>query len=269
MVEVKNKQISILLVDDEPTFGSLLRQSLEISGYNVEHVLDPEKALNIYKNGHYDVCLLDIMMPKKDGYSLAEDLKKINPDVFVIFITAKEKLEDEKHGYKVGAYDYIRKPLDVEILQYKINNWLGRGKSSPVSPNAPLAEPEKHEEERRFKIGNSYFDSRLRTLTLKGKKPKRLSPKESDLFKLLCLNVNDLTLRKDALKKIWGDPYEMKEYSEGISRSIDVYINKLRGYYKDDPYVRIENIHGTGFTLVVEDLNQGEAIVNQSMAELN
>ncbi|WP_152286564.1 response regulator transcription factor [Flavicella marina] len=232
---MSNKKI--LLVEDDPNFGIVLKDYLSISNYDVTHAKDGLEGLIEFKNNEYDLCILDVMMPRKDGFSLAEDIRKTNKEIPIIFLTAKTMKEDILKGYQVGADDYLNKPFDSEVLLYKINAILQR-KDTDKS-----AEDEMFE----FEIGKFFFNSKLRQLSFDGNDPIKLSPKENKLLKMLALYKNDLMPRELALTKIWRDDNYF------TSRSMDVYIAKLRKYLKEDAAVEIINIHGEGFRLVTDN----------------
>ena len=193
-------------------------------------------GVTAFRREKFDICLLDIMMPNMDGFKLAEEIRDVDPDIPLFFLSAKTMKEDIIQGYKLGADDYISKPFDSELLLLKIKAILKR--------NQELNS--KEEEQFEFNIGQYHFNSRLRTLSKTGDS-HTLSPKENELLHMLCEHKNDLLPREVALKKIWGSD----TYFNG--RSMDVYIAKLRKYLKDDPNIEIVNIHGNGFRLVVKD----------------
>ena len=224
----------ILLVEDDPNFGTVLKDYLSLNDYNVTHAKDGLEGLIMFKNDDFDLCILDVMMPRKDGFSLAKDIRAANSEVPIIFLTAKTMKEDVLKGYQAGADDYLNKPFDSEVLLYKIKAILQR-KESELSVE---------EETFEFKIGDFDFNSKLRHLSYKGDEPHKLSPKESKLLKMLAVHKNDLMPRELALTKIWRDDNYF------TSRSMDVYIAKLRKYLKEDPTVEILNIHGEGFRLI-------------------
>ena len=224
----------ILLVEDDPNFGTVLKDYLALNDYNVTHAKDGIEGLIMFKNNDFDLCILDVMMPRKDGFSLAQDIRSKNKEIPIIFLTAKTLKEDVLRGYQVGADDYLNKPFDSEVLLFKIKAILQR-KESDTS-----AEDEQFE----FEIGNFFFNSKLRHLSVGENEPQKLSPKESKLLKMLALHKNDLMPRELALTKIWRDDNYF------TSRSMDVYIAKLRKYLKLDESVEILNIHGEGFRLV-------------------
>jgi len=224
----------ILLVEDDPNFGIVLKDYLTLNNFSVSLAKDGLEGFVLFKSDEYDLCILDVMMPRKDGFSLAKDIRKTNKEIPIVFLTAKTMKEDVLRGYKVGADDYLNKPFDSEVLLYKINAIIKR------------KEKEEGVEETRFEfqIGDFYFNSKLRDLNYKGKESIRLSPKEGKLLKMLAVHMNDLVLREMALTKIWRDDNYF------TSRSMDVYIAKLRKYLKKDSNVEILNIHGEGFRLV-------------------
>ncbi len=225
----------ILLVEDDPNFGTVLKDYLALNDYNVTHAKDGIEGLIMFKNNDFDLCILDVMMPRKDGFSLAQDIRSTNKEVPIIFLTAKTMKEDVLRGYQVGADDYLNKPFDSEVLLFKIKAILQRKESESTTEN----------EQFEFNIGNFFFNSKLRHLSVgKEEEPQKLSPKESKLLRMLALHKNDLMPRELALTKIWRDDNYF------TSRSMDVYIAKLRKYLKKDEGVEILNIHGEGFRLV-------------------
>ena len=225
----------ILLVEDDPNFGTVLKDYLTLNDYDVTHAVDGLDGLISFKNDDFDICILDVMMPKKDGFSLAKDIRAVNKDIPLIFLTAKSMKEDVLRGYQVGADDYLNKPFDSEVLLVKLKAILQR-KETDVFTDDDTFE---------FKIGGFHLNSKLRQLSYKGGEAKKLSPKENKLLKLLAIYENDLLPREMALTKIWRDDNYF------TSRSMDVYIAKLRKYLKLDEKVEIINIHGEGFRLVV------------------
>lgn len=231
MADAKN----ILLVEDDPNFGIVLRDYLNLNGFQVTLAKNGMEGFDKYKKGDYDLCILDVMMPYKDGYTLAKEIREDNTSVPIIFLTAKSMKEDVLQGYKVGADDFLNKPFDSEVLLAKIKTLLKR-KSSQTTVNQKQTD---------FQIGDFHLNAKLRFLTYKKEDPIKLSPKENDLLKLLALHLNDLMPRELALTQIWRDDNYF------TSRSMDVYIAKLRKYLKQDPKVEILNIHGEGFRLVV------------------
>ncbi len=226
----------ILLVEDDPNFGTVLKDYLTLSDYNVTHAKDGLDGLIAFKNDDFDICILDVMMPKKDGFTLAKEIRAINPEIPIMFLTAKTMKEDVLKGYQAGADDYLNKPFDSEVLLYKIKAILQRKENESADEDNQFE----------FEVGDFHFDSKLRQLVYKGGEAIKLSPKENKLLKLLVIYKNDLLPRELALTKIWRDDNYF------TSRSMDVYIAKLRKYLKPDGRVEIVNIHGEGFRLVVD-----------------
>lgn len=222
----------ILLVEDDTNFGNLLRDTLQFNDFEVVLERDGVQGLRAYKQGDYDLCIFDIMMPKKDGLTLATEVKEIDNGQPLIFLTAKGQKEDIIAGYSAGADDYLVKPFDTDVLLYKIQAIIGR-KASDVED-----EPEE------LIIGSFTFKVKIRQL-VHGEEVIKLSPKESELLKLLVAHQNQLLPRSKALLKIW------KEDNYFTGRSMDVYVAKLRKYLKLDSSLSIENVHGEGFRLVV------------------
>lgn len=223
----------ILLVEDDINFGNLLRDTLTFNDYEVTLERDGVQGLRAFKQGTFDLCIFDIMMPKKDGLTLATEVKEIDNGQPLIFLTAKGQKEDIIAGYSAGADDYLVKPFDTDVLLYKIQAIIGR-KSAEVE-----------EEPDELTIGNFTFFPKIRQLDLNGD-VVRLSPKESDLLKMMIAHRNQLLPRSKALLKIW------KEDNYFTGRSMDVYVAKLRKYLRPDERLRIENVHGEGFRLVDE-----------------
>jgi two-component system, OmpR family, response regulator len=230
---MSNKPVTIFLVEDDLSFGSVLKSYLEINDYNVEWVDDGKYALDHFRRGSFNICILDVMLPHVDGFTIANEIRQINNEVPIIFLTAKKLKEDVLKGYGVGGDDYITKPFDTDILLAKIRAILSRRDFQNGTRDI-------------YEIGKFIFNAKLRILTL-GDDEKKLSPKESQLLELLALNPNELISRELALKKIWGsDDYF-------TARSMDVYITKLRKFLSEDPNLNIKNIHGAGFQLIVKD----------------
>ena len=225
----------ILLVEDDPNFGSILKEYLIINGYHVTLAKNGIEGFEKFKKEDYDLCLLDVMMPYKDGFTLAKEIREKNETVPLIFLTAKTMKEDVLKGFKLGADDYLSKPFDSEVLLAKIKSILGRR----------VVQTTVESDEMEFTIGKFNLNAKLRLLTFKNEEPVKLSPKENQLLRLLALHINDLLPREKALNKIWRDDNYF------TSRSMDVYIAKLRKYLKQDDKVEILNIHGEGFRLVV------------------
>lgn len=224
----------ILLAEDDPNLGELLKDYLELKGkFDVTLAQDGDEALMAFRKDKYDLCIFDVMMPKKDGFSLGKDVRKMDKTVPIIYATAKGMMEDKTQAFELGGDDYITKPFRVEELLLRINALLKR------------VSKEKDEElVDKFEIGDYFFDYTSQIISFKGQQQK-LSTKEAELLRLLCLNKNDVLTREEALVKIWHDD----NYFTG--RSMDVFLSKLRKYLKEDPNVEIVNVHGKGYKLLV------------------
>jgi len=223
----------ILLVEDDNNLGTILNEYLNVKGFDVTHSVNGEEGLHAFHSKQFDLCIVDVMMPKMDGFTLAKKIRAAGV-VPIIFLTAKSMTNDKIEGFQIGADDYVTKPFSMEELVLRIN--------------AILKRTSKHHEEinkNGCKIGGYVFNYERRTLKFKEMEQK-LTSKEAELLKLLCENKNNLLERSNALIKIW------KNESYFTSRSMDVYIAKLRGYLKNDPAIQIINVHGSGFKLVVE-----------------
>jgi len=236
---------SILLVEDDQNFGDVLRSYLEMHEYNVELAKDGEEGMTMYNKGDYALCILDVMMPKKDGFTLAKEIREKDKDIPLIFLTAKSLKEDVLEGFKIGADDYITKPFNSEELLLRVQAILRRSGTKP-DPAEDIKE---------FNLGDYHFNYPLRILTYTsetGEKHKdNLSPKEAHLLRLFCIHKNDVLPRSVALTKIWG------EDNYFTARSMDVFVTKLRKYLKKDTKLEIVNIHGNGFRLI----DRTEAVV--------
>lgn len=228
------KKIKLLLVEDDPNFGSILTSYLELADYEVTLCTDGKQGLLAFRKEIFDLLILDIMMPEMDGFTLAREIKKLNDSVPIIFLTAKTLKTDILEGFRIGADDYLIKPFDSEVLLYKLAAILKR-KENTTSENVT-----------EYKVGRFIFDTRLRTLRLDDQ-VITLSPKESGLLKLLCISKDGILSRKEALQKIWGT----EDYF--TTRSMDVFMARLRKYLKSDPGVEIINIHGNGFRIVMRE----------------
>jgi len=228
-----NQKIKILLVEDDPNFGSIMKSYLELNDFDVVLKTDGKQGLSGFQSESFDICILDVMMPEMDGFTLAKEIKKINSKVPFIFLTAKSLKEDMLEGFRTGADDYITKPFDSEVLLFKLHAILKR--------NHQHAENEVDVNE--FKVGKFLFNYNLRTL-IHDNTTYQLSPKEASLLKMLCSAKDGILLRKDALEKIWGND----NYFNG--RSMDVFIARLRKCLKADPSIEIANIHGNGFRII-------------------
>ncbi len=227
----------ILLVEDDMNFGDVLKSYLEMYDYDVTLATDGEMGLEKFNQDTFDLCIFDVMMPKKDGFTLGKEIREKNTDVPIIFLTAKTLKEDILEGFKVGADDYITKPFNSEELLYRVQAILKRsGKGG--NPEEDIKE---------FLIGKYHFNYPLRILSFKGDdgvEKDKLSPKEAHLLRLFCLYKNDVLPRSIALTQIWG------EDNYFTARSMDVFVTKLRKYISKDNHLEIVNIHGNGFRLI-------------------
>ena len=230
---MNTEKTKILLAEDDENLGSLLREYLQAKSFEAHWLSDGEKAYKSFEKNRYDICILDIMMPNKDGITLAREIRMIDPEMPIIFLTAKSMKEDVLEGFSVGADDYMTKPFSMEELIYRIEAILRRTQGSG-----------QQNKQTEFDIGQFHFDANKQLLTLESNSVK-LTTKESELLKLLCNNANNVLERNFALRSIWIDDNYFN------ARSMDVYITKLRKYLKDDPAVEILNIHGKGYKLIV------------------
>ncbi|QQS35375.1 MAG: response regulator transcription factor [Ignavibacteriales bacterium] len=230
-----NSNKKILVLEDDTNLGFLLREHLEMNSYSVKLCRNGEEGLTEYKLNEYDLCLVDVMMPRKDGFTFVKELREKDSDIPVIFLTAKSLKEDRIEGFKIGCDDYITKPFSMEELILRIQAVLRRTNQS-------------HQEEitqTLFSIGKFSFDFNLRSLTI-GQYKNELTSKEAELLRLLCVYQNKVLERETALKLVWGDD------SYFNSRSMDVFISKIRKYLKDDSSINLMNIHGKGYKLMVQ-----------------
>jgi two-component system OmpR family response regulator len=224
--------VKVLLAEDDENLGSLLREYLQAKSYDTHWVTDGDKAFKSFEKNKYDICILDIMMPVKDGFTLAKEIRTLNRDVPIIFLTAKSMKEDVFEGFSIGADDYITKPFSMEELIYRMQAILRRTKG------------ETGKKQEIYNIGKYRFDTNKHLLFL-GDREQKLTTKESELLRLLCNNANQVLERNFTLRTIWIDDNYFN------ARSMDVYITKLRKYLKEDPSVEIMNIHGTGYKLIM------------------
>lgn len=223
----------VLLLEDDPSLGAVLQEHLQMQGFAVTLCVDGIQGFEAFKVGEFDICLVDIMMPKKDGFSFAEDVRRVDSDVPLIFLTAKAMKEDKIQGFKIGCDDYVTKPFSIEELMLRIHAVMRR-RGKPNELETPSS----------FEIGSYIFDYPRQTLT-RDKQQRKLTPREADLLRLLCKSINVTVRREDVLREIWDDD----GYFAG--RSMDVFVSKLRKYLKDDPSIEILGIHGKGVRLVV------------------
>lgn len=234
---MNEEKVRILLCEDDENLGMLLREYLQTKGYDCDLQPDGEAGYKAFTRNKYDLCVLDVMMPKKDGFALAADIRAMNTDVPIIFLTAKSMKEDILQGFKLGADDYLSKPFSMEELLYRIESILRRVRGK------------KSKDVVTYQIGRFVFDSQKQTLEF-GDETKKLTTKESELLTLLAANANNILERNYALKTIWVDDNYFN------ARSMDVYITKLRKLLKDDPDVAIINIHGKGYKLIMPQVEE-------------
>lgn len=238
-----NANYKILLVEDDQNFGDVLRSYLEMHDYSVTLATDGVLGLETFRKGQFDLCILDVMMPRKDGFTLAKEIRERDVEVPLIFLTAKTMKDDVLQGFKIGADDYIAKPFNSEELLLRIQAVLKRVNK--------MADP--RDDQREFHIGKYHFNYPLRILTFNDPEPGeenqwKLSPKEAELLRMFCKYINDVTPRSEALTKIWH------EDNYFTARSMDVFVTKLRKYLAKDAAIEIVNIHGNGFQLLVKDM---------------
>lgn len=227
-------KIDVLIVEDDPNLGQILSEYLGMKGLNATLREDGEKGMKAYRNGKFDLCILDVMMPKKDGFTLAQEIRAIDKEIPIIFLTAKSMKEDAIQGLKIGADDYITKPFSMEELLLRIHAIIRRTGSG----DATAQEASVHQ------LGKYTFDTNKQQLEINSK-ISNLTTKESELLKVLVLHKNKTLQRTIALKKVWGDD------SYFNARSMDVYIAKLRKLLKEDDSIKIISVHGEGFKLLV------------------
>lgn len=220
---------NILLVEDDQNLGFVIEDNLTLNGYLVTRCYSGDEGLEMYKKGNFDLCILDVMLPKKDGFTLAREIRMINKHVPVLFLTAKSMQEDKLEGFRTGADDYITKPFSMEELMYRMQVFLRRS----GAPKEKVAVKE-------YEIGSYTFNYDNLSLT-NGDFHKELTQKEADVLRFFCNNMGVVVRREDILKEVWGDD----DYFLG--RSMDVFISKLRKYLRHDPAVEIVNYHGIGF----------------------
>ncbi len=231
-----NDKVKVLLAEDDKNLGSVLKSYLEVKGYETTLCVNGQKALNAYEKGGYGFCIVDVMMPVKDGFTLVKEIRETDKTIPVLFLTAKSMQEDKLKGFSVGADDYLTKPFSMEELLVRMQAILRRAnerRGGEISNNV-------------FKIGKYIFDFNRQLLKFEDKEQK-LTSKEAALLRLLSLNLNEVLDRSYALKEIWNDD------SYFNARSMDVYITKLRKFLKQDPNVELINVHGIGFKLVTNN----------------
>ncbi|MEE1222560.1 MAG: response regulator transcription factor [Bacteroidaceae bacterium] len=227
-------KLHILLCEDDENLGMLLMEYLQAKGYDAELCLDGEIGYKTFMKGHFDLCVLDVMMPKKNGFELAAEIRQQTADLPIIFLTAKNLKEDIIQGFKIGADDYLTKPFSMDELVFRMEAIMRRVRGK------------KNTNVTQYRIGNYTFDTQRQVLAINGTQTK-LTTKESELLALLCQHANDVLQRELALKTIWIDDNYFN------ARSMDVYITKLRKHLKQDPQVEINNVHGKGYRLIVPE----------------
>jgi DNA-binding response OmpR family regulator len=228
------EKVKVFMCEDDENLGMLLREYLESKGFDADLFPNGEAGSKAFPEKKYDLCLLDVMMPKKDGFALAQDIRMMNAEIPIIFLTAKTMKEDILEGFKVGADDYLTKPFSMEELLLRIEAIMRRI-SGKKSKEVPI-----------YHIGNYMFDTQKQILSI-GREATKLTTKESDLLAHLCVNMNEILDREFAVNTIWKPHHDFYQFA---ARSMDVYITKLRKLLKDDPRVEIMNIHGKGYKLI-------------------
>ena len=234
------QQTTILLCEDDENLGMLLKEYLIAKGMRVDLEPDGEAGLRAFSKDKFDLCILDVMMPKKDGFTLAKDIRNVNSEVPIIFLAAKSMKEDILEGFKAGADDYISKPFSMEELLLRMEAIMRRVRGK------------KNKEVTIYKLGQFTFDTQKQILLQEGQEPVKLTTKENELLSLLAANKNNMLERNYALKTIWVDDNYFN------ARSMDVYITKLRKHLRADPQVGIINIHGKGYKLIVPEEEEEE-----------
>ena len=225
----------LLLVEDDQNLGFVIQDALKRKGFNVHLCRDGKEGLKYFNEHPYDLCILDVMLPNKDGFSLAEDIRSVDADIPIIFLTAKSMTEDRVAGFKAGGDDYITKPFNHEELVLRIEAILRRTRGRVDSPR----------DRERFEVGDFTFDHRNLMLS-HPEEERKLTRKEADVLRLLCMHQDQVLTREILLNMVWGDDTYF------LGRSLDVFISRLRKYLKSDPRVQIVNVHGVGFKLQVD-----------------
>jgi DNA-binding response OmpR family regulator len=223
----------ILLAEDDENLGMLLKEYLQVKGYEIELFSNGEKAFAGFQKSRYDLCIFDVMMPMKDGITLAKEVRMLNSSIPILFLSAKSVKEDVLEGFAAGADDYMTKPFSIEELMFRVEAILRRTRGENASQNQDV-----------FQVGSYSFNSTKQTLLKEGGIEQKLTAKESELLRQLCINRNAVLDRNFALKTIWNDDTYFN------ARSMDVYITKLRKFLKDDTSIQIINVRGKGFKLI-------------------
>jgi len=229
---MENEKVKVLLAEDDKNLGTILKSYLEAKGYPATLCINGQEAFVEFKKNDYDFCIVDVMMPVKDGFTLAKEIRNIDKKVPILFLTAKSMQEDKLKGFEIGADDYLTKPFNMEELLARMEAILRRSFKEDEGPEGDT-----------YELGKMEFNFVRQTLSM-GKEEVKLTSKEAALLKLLCQNLNEVVDRSVALNKIWFDD------SYFNARSMDVYVTKLRKYLKMDATVELLNVHGVGFKLV-------------------
>ena len=225
----------ILIVEDDKNMGYLLKENMKVSGFEPVLCINGQQGIDTFKSESFDLCLLDIMMPKKDGLTLATEIRKIDKDIPIIFLTAKSQDEDKISGFKTGCDDYVTKPFNIEELILRLRALLKRNPHLAAQDNKDC-----------YVFGDYTLNYKERKL-VKDNKQKNLSTKEAELLKVLVVYKNEVVSRSTILKEVWG----VDDYF--VSKSLDVYLNKVRRHIQDDPNLEIMNIHGYGYKLIIKE----------------
>ncbi|MBQ9638020.1 MAG: response regulator transcription factor [Bacteroidales bacterium] len=229
-----NLGIKLLVAEDDPNLGTILKAYLTQKGYTVFLAADGQQAIDLFRAGEIDACILDVMMPVKDGFTVAKEIRRVDKRIPILFLTAKNMESDKLKGFEIGADDYVTKPFSMEELLARVNATIRRS----FDENKP--------ENNVFNLGHFVFDYNHMMLTINGES-RKLTSKESELLRLFCMNFGQVVDRSSTLQKIWRDD------SYFAARSMDVYITKLRKYLRPDESVQIVNIHGVGFKLCLRN----------------
>lgn len=234
-LDMEKEPMKVLLAEDDKNLGTILKAYLEAKGYVTTLCVNGKEAMDAYLKKSFDFCIIDVMMPVKDGFTVAKEIREMDRKVPILFLTAKSMQEDKLKGFELGADDYLTKPFSMEELLARMQAILRRASETRKQGG----------ESHVYKLGKFKFDYNRQAL-VSGKDESKLTSKEAELLRLLCENMNEVLDRSVALKRIWQDD------SYFNARSMDVYITKLRKYLKDDPSVELLNVHGIGFKLVVQ-----------------
>jgi DNA-binding response OmpR family regulator len=235
-MEMENDTLRVLLAEDDKNLGSVLKSYLDAKGFPTTLAVNGQEAFNLFRKDRFNFCIIDVMMPVKDGFTLAKEIREIDKKIPLLFLTAKSMQEDKLKGFELGADDYITKPFSMEEMLMRMRAIIRRTTESKTMQTSRTF----------YEIGTLSFDYN-RQLLKSGDEEQKLTSKESELLKMLCDHVNEVLDRSVALKKIWNDD------SYFNARSMDVYVTKLRKYLKTDPDIELINVHGVGFKLVVNE----------------